>query len=107
LRWIFAALALVGLWGARRTQRSVLASSALPLVGRLSTAAIVALASCETIALYGLVLFLLAGRAIDYYIFAGLALVGFGIHFPRREAWEERVRDIARDTAERRITPRT
>ena len=99
LRWIFLALALAGLWLARVMQRSILANPATPLVGRLSSAAIVALALCEAIAIYGVVLFLLSGRVSDYYLFAALALVGFGIYFPRREAWQERARAMTRDTA--------
>jgi len=38
------------------------------------------------------VLFLIAGRASDYYVFAALSLVGFALYFPRREVWEERAR---------------
>ena len=52
-------------------------------------------------------LFLLAGRAIDYYVFAAIALMGFIYYFPRREAWEEQARAVARDAAGRGITPRT
>jgi len=103
LRWIFAALALTGLGLVRVVQRTVLANAALPLLGRLTTAAIVAMALCEAIAIYGLVLFVLAGRASDYYLFAGIALVGFGIYFPRRQAWEEQASVLARDAAGRGI----
>jgi hypothetical protein len=105
LRGVFAALALAGLGITRVVQRSILANAALPLLGRLSTAAIVALAQCEAIAVYGFVLFMLAGRPSDYYIFAALALVGFVLYFPRREAWEEQARAMTRDAAARGITP--
>ena len=100
LRLVFAALAL-----ARVVQRSVLANAALPPLGRLRTAAIAALALCEAIAIYGFVLFMLAGRASDYYVFAALALVGFVLYFPRREAWEARAREMTRDDAARGIRP--
>jgi len=105
LRLVFAALALAGLGVARVVQRSVLANAALPPLGRLRTAAIAALALCEAIAIYGFVLFMLVGRASDYYVFAALALVGFVLYFPRREAWEARAREMTRDDAARGIRP--
>jgi F0F1-type ATP synthase membrane subunit c/vacuolar-type H+-ATPase subunit K len=96
LRWIFVALALAGLGLTRVVQRAVFANQALPVLGRLTSAAVVALAQCEAIAVYGLVLFLLAGRVRDYYMFAALALVGFALYFPRREAWAEQARAMPR-----------
>ncbi len=106
LRSIFAVLALANLGLVRVIQRSILANGALGLVGRLQTSAIVALALCEAVALYGLVLFMLSGRAIDYYIFAALALVGFVLYFPRQEAWQELAGTTARDDAAKRaLTP--
>ena len=90
------ALALAGLGLTRVVQRAVFANQALPVLGRLTSAAVVALAQCEAIAVYGLVLFLLAGRVRDYYMFAALALVGFALYFPRREAWAEQARAMPR-----------
>jgi hypothetical protein len=87
------ALALAGLGLTRVVQRAVFANQALPV---LTSAAVVALAQCEAIAVYGLVLFLLAGRVRDYYMFAALALVGFALYFPRREAWAEQARAMPR-----------
>ncbi|MBI1962183.1 MAG: hypothetical protein HYV94_18095 [Candidatus Rokubacteria bacterium] len=89
LRWIFAAFALADLWLVRFMRTKILANAALPPVQRLLSAAIVGLANCEAIALYGFVLFVLAGRVTDYYVFAGLALLGFALYFPRRQAWED------------------
>ena len=105
LRVILAAFALAGLGVARVLQRLILANAALPPLARLHSAAVVALALCESVAIYGLVLFMLAGRPSDYYIFAALALVGFILYFPRREAWEGRARAMARDAAGRGLTP--
>jgi F0F1-type ATP synthase membrane subunit c/vacuolar-type H+-ATPase subunit K len=104
LRWIFAALAVAGLGLSRVVQRSILGNAALPLLGRLTNAAIVGLALCEAIAVYGFVLFMLAGRPIDYYGFAALALVGFLLYFPRRGLWEEQARTMPSDAAGRGIT---
>ena len=89
LRWIFAALALADLWLVRFMRTKILANAALPPVQRLLSAAIVGLALCEAVALYGFVLFVLAGRPTDYYVFAALALLGFALYFPRRQAWED------------------
>ena len=38
-------------------------------------------------------------------VFAALALVGFVLYFPRREAWEARAREMTRDDAARGIRP--
>ncbi len=103
---IFAALALANLGIVRVIQRSILAKAALPMVGRLQTAAIVAMAFCEAVAIYGVVLFMLGGRAIDYYIFAVLALVGFAAYFPRQQTWQELAGTRAPgDAAKRALTP--
>jgi len=59
-----------------------------PLVQRLVTASVVALALCESSAIYGLVLFLLGGQRADFYGFAAFSLLGFAMYFPRRSLWE-------------------
>jgi len=102
---ILAAFTLAGLGVARGLQPAILANAALPPLARLHSAAVVALALGEAVAIYGLVLVVLAGRPSDYYIFAALALVGFVLYFPRREAWEERARAMARDAAGRETAP--
>ena len=102
LRAIFAAVALASLGIIRVVQRPGLANAALPLTGRLLTAAVVALALCEAVAIHGFVLFIIGGRAIDYYIFAAVALVGFARFFPRQEAWRELASTMARDEAAKR-----
>jgi len=105
LRWILAAVALATLGLVRFLQRTILANGALPLVSRLRSGAVVGLALCESVAIYGLVLFMIAGRASDFYVFAALALAGFVLYFPRLQTWEERARATARDAAGRGITP--
>ena len=112
LRWIFAALAVTGLGLTRVVQRSIRGNAALPLLGRLTNAAIVGLALCEAIAVYGFVLFMLAGRPIDYYGFAALALVGFLPVFPapwdlgRAGAHDDEWRRRARNHAAGGVTAR-
>jgi F0F1-type ATP synthase membrane subunit c/vacuolar-type H+-ATPase subunit K len=63
---------------------------------RLQEATIVSLALCESIAVLGLVLFLLWGSSLHLYLFVLLAIVGFAVHFPRWERWQERARALAR-----------
>lgn len=55
----------------------------------LPQGAIISLALCEAVALYGLVLFLLAGNANHFYIFMALALLLFYLFFPRYDQWEK------------------
>ncbi len=110
LRAIFVALALVNLGLAGFIQRSILERSILEkpassVPALLTSAAVVALALCEAIAICGVVLFFLTGRASDYYLFAALSAVGFVRYFPRRERWEEQARAIAQRAAGLAIGP--
>jgi hypothetical protein len=56
----------------------------------------VATALAEAAAVIGLVLFLLAGRRLDFYLLAGWSLLLQLFHFPRYERWEEAARTAAR-----------
>jgi hypothetical protein len=46
-------------------------------------------------AVYGLVLFLIGGRPLDFYGFAFVSLLAMAVHFPRLARWEEWARDAA------------
>jgi len=61
----------------------------LSKVQKLFTAAIVSLAFCESVAIYGLVLFIIGGISLDFYLFAFLSLIFFAVYFPRYSRWEE------------------
>ena len=61
-------------------------------VENLSMAAVITFALCESIAVLGLVLFLLAGNSMDFYIFMVISLGFFYMFFPKYEHWEERLR---------------
>jgi hypothetical protein len=63
-------------------------------VGRLVTASIISFALCESIAIYGLVLFLINGGRQEFYLFLLIALVAFAIHFPRFGRWQEWVQGM-------------
>jgi hypothetical protein len=56
------------------------------------TAAIITFSLCEAVALLGLVLFLLAGNAMDFYTFMFLSLFYFWFFFPKYQDWEERLK---------------
>lgn len=53
---------------------------------------IITFALCESPAIYGLVLFLLAGNIMDMYIFAAISLALLAVFFPRYSRWTELVR---------------
>ena len=93
LRYIFYGLAVFQLWVMRVLQRSLLKKAPTDdlqaLTVRLSTSAIVIYALCETPAIYGLVLFLLAGLYKDFYILLAYSLGLLLFHFPRYSRWEE------------------
>lgn len=55
---------------------------------RLMSAAVVTFAFAESVAVYGLVLFLVQGTAGDFYLFLLISLFYFSIFFPKYGAWE-------------------
>jgi F0F1-type ATP synthase membrane subunit c/vacuolar-type H+-ATPase subunit K len=55
----------------------------------LPLAAIITFTLCEAVALWGLILFLLSGQALDFYIFMTISLAFFYIFFPRYDHWEK------------------
>lgn len=57
--------------------------------GKLVSASIISFALCESIAIYGFILFLLNGARQEFYLFFLLSLIAFAIHFPRYEHWQE------------------
>jgi F0F1-type ATP synthase membrane subunit c/vacuolar-type H+-ATPase subunit K len=63
-----------------------------PSVEKLSLTAIITFALCEAVAILGLVLFLLAGQGMDFYIFMVISLGFFTLFFPKYDQWEQRIR---------------
>jgi len=55
----------------------------------LMTSAIIGYALCESVAIFGLVLFFLTQKSLDFYLFLGLSLTLFAVFFPRLSQWEE------------------
>jgi F0F1-type ATP synthase membrane subunit c/vacuolar-type H+-ATPase subunit K len=84
LRYIFLALAAGQYVMIRVIRKIVLARS----LDNLPQAAIITLALCESLALLGLVLFLLCGNSLDFYIFMFISLGFFYLFFPKYEQWK-------------------
>jgi hypothetical protein len=60
---------------------------------RLIAGAIIVCALCESVAIYGLVLFLIQGNSYDFYLFLPISLVYFAIFFPRYDRWEAWIKE--------------
>jgi len=99
LRWIFYALGAVMFAGGLVARGRFLRADALVTLARragteaaltqLHARTIALLAVMESVAIYGLVLFLAGGRLADFYVLWGLGLLGQLLLAPRREVWEE------------------
>lgn len=73
-------------------------------IGQFVAMSVVVYALCESVAIYGLVLFLIAGSSFDFYLFMALSLVYFGIFFPRFYELKEWYRRRGQKDPERRET---
>jgi len=87
LKYIFLAIAAAQ-YGAIKVVMKILPAKS---VDNLPLAAIISFALCESVALLGLVLFLLAGNSLDFYIFMLISLWFFYLFYPKYEQWEQRV----------------
>lgn len=65
------------------------------LPDKLVSNTIISIALCESIAIYGLVLFFLNGARQEFYLFFLLSLVALIFHFPRFSRWEDWARSAA------------
>ena len=88
LKYAFLALAAAQFGVIKAVQKFLPARS----VDNLSQAAVITFALCEAVAVLGLVLFLLAGQGLDFYIFMVISLGFFTLFFPKYDQWEQRVR---------------
>ncbi|MCL5879070.1 MAG: hypothetical protein M1428_04660 [Deltaproteobacteria bacterium] len=60
-----------------------------PPVQQLITLSIMTYALCETVVVYGFILFYLSGVTIDFYLFMVISLVFFGLFRPQYSQWQE------------------
>ena len=65
-----------------------------PPVQRLVSFTIISLALSEAVAIYGLVIFLINGSSLDFYLFLALSFVFIIVHFPRYSQWEDWIKKI-------------
>jgi hypothetical protein len=86
LKYAFLALAAAQFGIIKVVQKIMPAKS----VDNLPQAAIITFALCESVAVLGLVLFLLAGNAMDFYILMTISLGFFYLFFPKYDQWEQR-----------------
>ena len=54
----------------------------------LPAASFLIFALCEVVSIYGLVLFMLTGNSMDFYIFMLISLLYFYIYYPKYADWE-------------------
>lgn len=66
-------------------------------IRRLYSSFIVAYAICETIAIYGLILYVTGKDPSVFYGFLGAALFLMIVQFPKYEEWENRLKDFLSD----------
>jgi F0F1-type ATP synthase membrane subunit c/vacuolar-type H+-ATPase subunit K len=85
LKYVFVALAIGDFFLIKLVQKILGAGT----VAQLMQAAIVTFALSEAVAVLGLVLFLLAGHAMDFYTFMFLSLFYFWFFFPKYRDWEK------------------
>jgi F0F1-type ATP synthase membrane subunit c/vacuolar-type H+-ATPase subunit K len=90
LRYILLALAVVQYVIIKAVQKIVLAHSR----DNLPQAAIVTFALCETVAIFGLVLFLLCGNPLNFYLFMVISLGFFYLFYPKYEEWEKQMATV-------------
>ena len=88
LKYAFLALAAAQFGVIKAVQKLLPTRS----VDNLSQAAVITFALCEAVAVLGLVLFLLAGQTLDFYIFMVISLGFFTLFFPKYDQWEQRLR---------------
>jgi len=79
--------------------------SDITICGALQTAFIQRLAFTESVAIYGLVLYLMNGERLDLYGFGMIALVNFVFIRPQRAEWEETFRWAAIEYSGVRSSP--
>lgn len=73
----------------RKYLASKIAKDAGDAAAKLTSIDIVTAALCESVAIYGLVLFFVGRRPDDFYALMALSLLYFAIHFPKYSQWEE------------------
>ena len=85
LKYVLLAIAATQFGTIKLVQKILPARS----VDNLPQAAIITFALCESVAVLGLVLFLLGGNSLDFYVFMLISLGFFYLFFPKYDQWEQ------------------
>jgi hypothetical protein len=85
IKYVFIFLTFANYFIIKAIQKKILTQS----LTNLPQAAIITFAFCESVAVFGLVLFLLTGSTLDFYTFFAVSLFFFYIFYPRYEQWEK------------------
>jgi F0F1-type ATP synthase membrane subunit c/vacuolar-type H+-ATPase subunit K len=88
LKYIFVALAIGHFFLIKLVQKIMAAGTA----ERLFQTAVITFALSEAVAIFGLVLFLLTGNSMDFYLFMFLSLFYFWFFYPKYQDWETQLR---------------
>jgi F0F1-type ATP synthase membrane subunit c/vacuolar-type H+-ATPase subunit K len=94
LRYVFFGMAIVEFL-LIRFLRSYMVSGApsQAKIQKIFSMTFLTYALCESVAIYGLILFLIGGKRFDFYGLMILSLIFFAITFPRYAQWEEWLKD--------------
>ena len=84
VKYILLAISILHYFIIRFFQKFSLKSAAY-----LPAASFLIFALCEAVSIYGLVLFLLSGNSMDFYIFMLISLIYFYIFYPKYADWEK------------------
>jgi len=84
VKYILLAISIFHYFIIRFIQKFSLKSAAY-----LPAASVLTFALCEVVSIYGLVLFLLTGISMDFYIFMLISLLYFYIFYPKYANWEK------------------
>jgi F0F1-type ATP synthase membrane subunit c/vacuolar-type H+-ATPase subunit K len=99
LRYVFLGLTIADFFLIKFIWRKLLSASTQKLI----ETSVITYALCESVAIYGLILFLAAGSSLDFYTFMILSLSFFGVYFPRYSHWQKWVKVGERNEAIREI----
>jgi F0F1-type ATP synthase membrane subunit c/vacuolar-type H+-ATPase subunit K len=90
LRYLFFGMAIVDFFVIKFLRGQMVSGAPSPAkIQKLLSMTILTYALCESVAIYGLILFLIGGRRFDFYSLVILSLIFFAIYFPRYAQWEE------------------
>jgi F0F1-type ATP synthase membrane subunit c/vacuolar-type H+-ATPase subunit K len=90
LRYLFFGIAIVEFFLIRFLRSHMISGPpSAAKIQKLLSMTIFTYALCESVAIYGLILFLIGGRRFDFYSLMILSLIFFAIYFPRYAQWEE------------------